>query len=138
MYNMCHADVYPLLLCGSDDATVSVDDTAGFNLLLLGSKLLLADEPDDLAGFTPTLLLLGSKLLLGRHFRYIFFLSINCPALAFFCLVLLFGSVLLLLAADFFPCDNDTAGSGPPVDDRFISSSKYRRLASASATLSRD
>lgn len=84
MYNMCHADdVYPLLLCGSDDATVSVD---------------------DLAGFTPTLLLLGSKLLLGRHFRYIFFLSINCPALAFFCLV-------LLLAADFFPCDDDTAGS---------------------------
>ena len=137
MYNMCHADVYPLLLCGSDDAAVSVDDMAGFNLLLLGSKLLLADD-NDLAGFTPTLLLLGSKLLLGRHFRYIFFLSINCPALAFFCLVLLFGSVLLLLAADFFPCDDDTAGSGPPVDDRFISSSKYRRLASASATLSRD
>ena len=132
---MCQLDVYPLFLCGSDDAVVSVDDTAGFNLLLLGSKLLLADDTtvsvDDLAGFTPTLLLLGSKLLLGRHFRYIFFLSINCPALAFFCLV-------LLLAADFFPCDDDAAGSGPPVDDRFISSSKYRRLASASATLSRD
>ena len=110
MYNMCHAGVYPLLLRGSDDAAVSVADTAGF---------------------TPTLLLLGSKLLLGRHFRYIFFLSINCPALAFFCL-------LLLLAAVFFPCDDDTAGSGTPVVDRFISSSKYRRLASASATLSRD
>lgn len=73
MYNMCHADVYPLFLCGSDDAAVSDDDMAGFNLLLLGSKLLLADDTtvsvDDLAGFTPTLLLLGSKLLLGRHFR---------------------------------------------------------------------
>ena len=125
---MCQLDVYPLFLCGSDDAAVSVDDMAGFNLLLVGSKLLLADDAtvsvDNLAGVTPTLLLLGSRLLLGRHFRYIFFLSINCPALAFFCLVLLFGSVLLLLAADFFPCDNDTAGSGPPVDDRFISSSK--------------
>lgn len=129
-----------LLLLGklllADDTTVSVDDLTGFTppLILFDdlagftATLLLFD---DLAGFTPTLLLLGSKLLLGRHFRYIFFLSINCPALAFFCFV-------LLLAADFFPCDDDTAGSGPPVDDRFISSSKYRRLASSAATLSRD
>ena len=72
MYNMCHADVYPLLLYVSDDAAVSVDDTAGFNLLLLGSKLLLADDAtvsvDGVAGVAPTLVLLGSKLL-GRHFR---------------------------------------------------------------------